>query len=72
MQEGPKVTTPSADPENLEEVNKHDAFMKDAYQKEMGDTFESFSDGVVTGEQRIGSMHPFDPTLPWPDRDLGE
>ena len=72
MQEGPKVTVPSADPENMKEVNRQDKFMKDVYQQEMGEIFESFNDGVATGEQRMGSTSPFDPTLPWPNRDLGE
>jgi hypothetical protein len=34
---------------NLEEVVKQDKFMKEVYKKELGDLFESFENGVCTG-----------------------
>ena len=69
MEEGPKVTMASADPENMKEVNKQDQFMKQVYESELGEDFESFENGVAIGEIRSGAMHPFDPTLPWPKRE---
>ena len=38
MEEGPAVTYPAPDLENLKEVTKQDKYMKDVYQKELGDT----------------------------------
>ena len=34
---------------NLEEVVKQDNFMKEVYKKELGDSFESYDNGVCTG-----------------------
>ena len=34
---------------NLEEVLKQDSYMKEVYKKELGDDFESYDDGVCTG-----------------------
>ena len=35
---------------NLEEVVKQDKFMKEVYKKELGDSFESYDNGVCTGK----------------------
>jgi len=35
---------------NLEEVVKQDEFMKDVYKKELGDSFESYDNGICTGK----------------------
>jgi hypothetical protein len=34
---------------NLEEVLKQDKFMKEVYKKELGKDFESYENGVCTG-----------------------
>ena len=70
MQEGPKVTIPAPDPENMKEVLKQDKFMKQVYQNELGDTFQSFSDGVAIGEIRTTPLAPMSPfeSGPWPDK----
>ena len=34
---------------NLEDVIKHDKFMREVYRKELGKDFESLKDGVCTG-----------------------
>jgi hypothetical protein len=49
MEDGPAVTQPYPDPENIKEVIKNDKFMKETYQNELGTMFETFQDGVVTG-----------------------
>ena len=48
---------------NLKEVTKQDSFMKEVYKKELGDSFESYDNGVCTGLPRhppLGPMSPFD------------
>ena len=37
------------DEENLKDVVKQDSFMKEVYKKELGDNFESYTNGVCTG-----------------------
>ena len=46
--------------------------MKEVYQRELGEDFESLENGVCTGEARSGAMHPFDSTLPWPEREKND
>jgi hypothetical protein len=56
------------DEENMEEVLKKDKFMKEVYQNELGEDFESFENGVAIGEVRhppLASMGPFT-YGPWP------
>jgi hypothetical protein len=56
------------DEENMEEVLKQDKFMKQVYQNELGEDFESFENGVAIGEVRhppLASMGPFTHG-PWP------
>ncbi len=63
MEEGPTVTYPAPDLENLKEVTKQDKYMKDVYQKELGDDFKSYNNGVCTGEVRnppLGAMSPYE------------
>ena len=63
MEEGPAVTYPAPDLEHLREVRKKDKFMKNVYQKELGEDFKSLKDGVCTGEVRhppLGPMSPFE------------
>ena len=50
MEEGPAVTYPAPDLENLEDVIKHDKFMREVYRKELGKDFESFDGGICTGK----------------------
>jgi hypothetical protein len=61
VEEGPSVTYPAADLENMKEVLKKDKFMKDVYQKELGKDFKSFSDGVCIGEVRYPPYAPMTP-----------
>lgn len=49
MEEGPSKTYPAPDLENLEDVIKHDKFMREVYRKELGNLFESLKDGICTG-----------------------
>ncbi len=72
MEDGPSKTYPAPDLENMKEVIKKDRYMKEVYQRELGEDFESFKNGVCTGEVRSGVMHPFDPTLPWPKREKSD
>jgi hypothetical protein len=63
VEEGPAVTYPAPDLENMKETMKQDKFMKKVYQKELGEDFESLKDGVCTGEVRhapLASMMPFE------------
>ena len=56
------------DEENMEEVLKKDKFMKEVYQNELGEDFESFENGVAIGEvihPPLASMGPFT-YGPWP------
>ena len=56
------------DEENMKEVLKKDKFMKEVYQNELGEDFESFENGVAIGEVRhppLASMGPFT-YGPWP------
>ena len=61
MEEGPAVTYPAPDLENLKEVAEQDKFMKDVYQKELGKDFKAFSNGVCTGEVRYPPLGPMSP-----------
>ena len=70
MEEGPSVTYPAPDLENMKEVLKKDKFMKDVYETELGDDFKSFEDGVAVGEIREVPLAPMSPFTsgPWPDQ----
>jgi hypothetical protein len=72
VEDGPSKTYPAPDLENMKEVIKKDRYMKEVYQRELGEDFESFKNGVCTGEARSGAMHPFDSTLPWPEREKND
>ena len=49
MDEGPSKTYPAPYLENMKDVLKKDKFMKNVYERELGPDFESFSNGVCTG-----------------------
>jgi hypothetical protein len=54
---------------NLKEVLKQDKIMKDIYQNELGEDFESFENGVAIGQIRhtpLAPMSPFQNNL-WPE-----
>jgi len=70
MEEGPAVTYPAPDLENMEEVLKKDNFMKKVYQSELGEDFESFENGVAIGEIRNSPLAPMSPFNhgPWPKK----
>ena len=58
------------DEENMEEVLKQDKFMKQVYQNELGEDFESFENGVAIGQMRhppLASISPFENNL-WPEK----
>ncbi len=58
------------DEENMEEVLKQDKFMKQVYQNELGEDFESFENGVAIGEIRHSPLAPMSPFTsgPWPKK----
>ena len=68
VEEGPSRTYP--DLENMRATIKKDKFMKEVYQSELGEDFQSMEDGVAIGEIRpvpMAAMSPFEPG-PWPDK----
>jgi hypothetical protein len=70
MDEGPSITYPAPDEMNMRDTLKKDKFMKEVYQSELGEDFQSFENGVAVGEIRhppMAAMSPFEPG-PWPDK----
>ena len=70
MDEGPSITYPAPDEMNMRDTLKKDKFMKEVYQSELGEDFQSMEDGVAIGEIRpapMAAMSPFEPG-PWPDK----
>ena len=58
------------DEENMEEVLKQDKFMKEVYQNELGEDFESFENGVAIGQMRHPPLAPMSPFTndSWPEK----
>jgi hypothetical protein len=58
------------DEENMEEVLKQDKFMKQVYQNELGEDFESFENGVAIGQMRHPPLAPMSPFTDeqWPEK----
>ena len=70
MEEGPAVTYPAPDLENMKETIKRDKFMKKVYLNELGEDFESFENGIAVGEIRHSPLAPMSPftSNPWPKK----